>query len=91
MLGTDFPYRNFYPTKAKIIQVDQRPEALGRRAPLELGLIGDVTETIRGVLPRSSERPIGDFSKPLAKTTRVLERGLTISPRPTAKSSTRNI
>ena len=91
MLGTDFPYRNFYPTRAKIIQVDQRPEALGRRAPLELGLIGDVTETIRGVLPRSSERPIGDFSKPLAKTTRVRARGLTISPRPTAKSSTRNI
>ena len=52
MLGTDFPYRNFYPTKAKIVQIDQRPEALGRRARLELGLIGDVAETIRALLPR---------------------------------------
>jgi pyruvate dehydrogenase (quinone) len=52
MLGTDFPYRNFYPTKARIVQVDHRPEALGRRARLELGLIGDVSETIRALLPR---------------------------------------
>jgi len=56
MLGTDFPYRNFYPTGAKILQVDHRPEALGRRARLELGLIGDVTETIRGLLPRLTKK-----------------------------------
>jgi pyruvate dehydrogenase (quinone) len=52
MLGTDFPYRNFYPAKAKIVQVDLRAEALGRRAPVELGLIGDVKATIAAILPR---------------------------------------
>ncbi len=53
MLGTDFPYPQFYPTKAWIAQVDLRPEQLGRRTPhLNLGLIGDVKETLRALLPR---------------------------------------
>ena len=52
MLGTDFPYRNFYPTDARIVQVDCRPEALGRRARLELGVVGGVAETIRALRPR---------------------------------------
>jgi pyruvate dehydrogenase (quinone) len=52
MLGTDFPYRQFYPTEAKIAQVDLLPENLGRRCRLDLGLVGDVTSTIEGLLPR---------------------------------------
>ena len=52
MLGTDFPYRQFYPTDAKIAQVDLRPENLGRRCKLDLGLVGDVASTIEAVLPR---------------------------------------
>ena len=52
MLGTDFPYRNFYPGEAKIIQIDIRPEALGRRAGLHLGLLGDVKATIAATLPK---------------------------------------
>ena len=55
MLGTDFPYRQFYPPKAKIAQVDLRPEALGNRCPLELGLVGDVRETLRRLIPRIEE------------------------------------
>lgn len=51
MLGTDFPYRNFYPASAKIIQVDRDPSQLGKRAPLELGVVGDVRETISALLP----------------------------------------
>ena len=51
LLGTDFPYRQFYPSNARIAQVDVRAEALGRRAPIELGVLGDVGETIRRVLP----------------------------------------
>src|SRR4029077_8489301 len=42
MLGTDFPYRQFYPQKAKILQIDLRPEMLGNRCKLELGLVGEV-------------------------------------------------
>ena len=52
MLGTDFPYRNFYPGEAKIAQIDIRPEALGRRAGLELGLVGDVKSTIAATLSK---------------------------------------
>jgi pyruvate dehydrogenase (quinone) len=52
MLGTDFPYKQFLPQDAKIAQVDIRPESLGRRAKLDLGLVGDVGETIRALLPK---------------------------------------
>jgi pyruvate dehydrogenase (quinone) len=52
MLGTDFPYRQFYPTDSKIAQVDLRPENLGRRTRLDLGLVGDVGATISALLPK---------------------------------------
>src|SRR6202008_3280604 len=51
MLGTDFPYRPFYPEHARIAQIDIRPEALGHRAPLDIGLIGDVKTTVSALLP----------------------------------------
>ncbi len=52
MLGTDFPYKQFLPHDAKIAQVDIRPENLGRRAKLTLGLVGDAGETIEALLPK---------------------------------------
>jgi pyruvate dehydrogenase (quinone) len=52
MLGTDFPYRQFYPTNSKIAQVDLRPENLGRRTRLDLGMVGDVGATISALLPK---------------------------------------
>ena len=51
MLGTDFPYRQFYPKKAKIIQVDLRGEQIGRRVPVDLGLVGTVKETLLALTP----------------------------------------
>ncbi|HEX2892186.1 ubiquinone-dependent pyruvate dehydrogenase [Vineibacter terrae] len=57
MLGTDFPYRQFYPQgSARIAQVDIRPEQLGRRAPIHLGLVGDVGATLDALLPRLDEK-----------------------------------
>ena len=56
LLGTDFPYRQFFPEHAKIAQIDMRPEALGNRCPLDLGLIGDVRETIQSLLPSIAEK-----------------------------------
>lgn len=52
MLGTDFPYRQFYPEHARIAQVDLRPENLGKRCRLDVGLVGDVAATIEALLPR---------------------------------------
>jgi pyruvate dehydrogenase (quinone) len=51
MLGTNFPYRQFFPRDAQIAQIDIRPENIGRRAPLALGLVGDVGATIDALLP----------------------------------------
>ena len=51
LLGTDFPYDKFLPTKCKIAQVDIRVGNLGRRSKLDLGLWGDVRETVRALLP----------------------------------------
>ena len=52
MLGTDFPYKQFLPTDVRIVQVDIRPENLGRRCKLDLGLVGDVGTTITALLPK---------------------------------------
>jgi pyruvate dehydrogenase (quinone) len=56
MLGTDFPYTQFYPEKATIIQVDLRGENLGRRTRLDLGIIGDIKATLPGLLPLLKEK-----------------------------------
>ncbi|GAB0116057.1 ubiquinone-dependent pyruvate dehydrogenase [Acidisoma sp. 7E03] len=52
MLGTDFPYKQFLPSHARVAQVDIRPENLGRRTKIDIGLVGDVGETIRALLPQ---------------------------------------
>lgn len=52
MLGTDFPYKQFFPTDVSVAQVDIRPENLGRRCKLDLGIVGDVNETIAALLPK---------------------------------------
>lgn len=61
MLGTDFPYRQFYPTKAKVAQIDLRPENLGRRLSIDLGLVGDVGATLDALLPLIEEGRDGAF------------------------------
>ncbi|WP_053690803.1 thiamine pyrophosphate-dependent enzyme [Streptomyces sp. WM6372] len=57
MLGTDFPYRDWYPTGCKVVQVDTRAEHLGRRVPVDVGLAGDVGATLRALLPLLEEAP----------------------------------
>ena len=51
MLGTDFPYQQFFPSNAKILQVDVRGEQIGRRTPVHLGLIGNVKDTLEELTP----------------------------------------
>jgi pyruvate dehydrogenase (quinone) len=51
LLGTDFPYDKFLPTKCKIAQIDIRVDHLGRRSRLDLGIWGDVPETLKALLP----------------------------------------
>src|SRR5215831_3505795 len=58
MLGTDFPYRQFYPhgKGVRIAQVDIRPENIGRRAAVDLAVVGDVRATLRALLPNLEEQ-----------------------------------
>lgn len=51
MIGTDFPYRPFFPKDAKIVQIDIRGEQLGRRTRLDYGVIGDTNTTLRALQP----------------------------------------
>ena len=58
MLGTDFPYRQFYPrgSGVRIAQVDTRAAVIGRRTPVDLAVIGDVRATIDALLPLLNEK-----------------------------------
>jgi len=61
LLGCDFPYRPFYPTHAKIVQIDWKGSQLGHRAPLTLGLVGTVKETLSAALPKLLRKQNRDF------------------------------
>ena len=62
MLGTDFPFSEFLPHKTvKTIQVDRDPGHIGRRAPLELGVIGDVAATLRALAPQVADKQSDHF------------------------------
>ena len=55
MIGTDFPYQQFFPRRAKIVQVDIRGEQLGRRCKVDYGYIGDARATLKALLPRLNQ------------------------------------
>ncbi|MGA7853687.1 MAG: ubiquinone-dependent pyruvate dehydrogenase [Candidatus Acidiferrales bacterium] len=61
LLGTDFPYDKFLPTKCKIAQVDIRAQSLGRRSKIDLGLWGDVRETLQALAPMLDTKPDGGY------------------------------
>lgn len=77
MLGTDFPYQQFFPSHARIVQVDIRGEQLGRRAPVGLGLVGTVADTalaLKPLLKRKSRRShLKDAQKHYRKTREKLD------------------
>jgi pyruvate dehydrogenase (quinone) len=52
MIGTDFPYQQFFPKDATIVQIDIRGEQLGRRTKVDYGLVGDTKTTLRALLPK---------------------------------------
>lgn len=56
MLGTDLPYQQFYPDNATIIQVDIRGRHLGRRIPVDLGLVGTVADTVAALQPQLARK-----------------------------------
>ncbi len=66
MLGTDFPYQQFYPDNAKVVQVDIRGRNLGRRTPIDLGLVGTVKDTLAALQPLLRQKNAARPPRPLA-------------------------
>jgi pyruvate dehydrogenase (quinone) len=61
MLGTDFPYSEFLPENCKIIQIDTKPEKLGRRAKVDYGYCGDIKSTLQELLPLVEAKATTEF------------------------------
>ena len=61
LLGCDFAWRQFYPDKAVILQVDLDGTHLGRRHPVDVGVVGDIGETLEALLPRLPQRDDDGF------------------------------
>jgi pyruvate dehydrogenase (quinone) len=73
LLGCDFAWRQFYPSKATILQVDIDGAHLGRRHPVAMGMVGDIAPTLEALLPRLRQRDDGSFlEQSLAHTHRAL-------------------
>jgi pyruvate dehydrogenase (quinone) len=56
MVGTDFPYQQFFPKDATIVQIDLRGEQLGRRTKVDYGFVGDTKTTLRSLLPKLDQQ-----------------------------------
>ncbi len=56
MIGTDFPYRQFFPNSATIVQIDIRGEQLGRRTKVDHGFVGDAASTLRALMPKLNQK-----------------------------------
>lgn len=63
LLGTDFPYNPFMPVKPKIVQIDTKPERLGRRAKLTAGYCGTIKDTLTALLPLVKQKTDDSFLK----------------------------
>ncbi len=61
LLGADFAWPQFYPDKAKIIQIDVDPTHIGRRHPVTIGAVGDIKTTLQALLPRLDQHENGRF------------------------------
>ena len=61
LLGCDFAWRQFYPDHARIVQIDIDPTHLGRRHPVEIGVVGDVRATLEALIPRLTPRQDTSF------------------------------
>jgi pyruvate dehydrogenase (quinone) len=76
MIGTDFPYRDFYPKNATIVQIDVRGEQIGRRTKVDFGFVGDTKTTLRAVLPKLKQNQYEAHLKAALEHYRNARKGL---------------
>jgi pyruvate dehydrogenase (quinone) len=76
MLGTDFPYQQFFPKDAKVIQVDIRGDQLGRRTRIDLGLVGTINDTLAALRPLLKNKTNGAHLDLMRKDYKKVREGL---------------
>ncbi len=67
LLGSDFPYADFLPEKNVIIQIDEKPEKIGRRAKVNYGYAGDIKQTVKALLPLITQKSDSSFLNEMLK------------------------
>jgi pyruvate dehydrogenase (quinone) len=67
MVGTDYPYSNFLPTKVEVIQIDERPQVLGRRTPTALGVTGSARPTLKLLLDKVAAKTDTKFQDKMTR------------------------
>ncbi|MGB7403657.1 MAG: ubiquinone-dependent pyruvate dehydrogenase [Arcobacter sp.] len=67
ILGSAFPYKAFYPEDAKIVQIDIKPESLGRHTQIDLGMVGDIKSSLEMLIPRINKKDNNSFLKSALK------------------------
>ena len=76
MIGTDFPYQQFFPKDATIVQIDLRGEQLGRRTKVDFGFVGDTKTTLRALLPKLEQNQYEAHLKESLEHYRKARKGL---------------
>ena len=76
MLGTDFPYQQFFPKDATVVQIDLRGEQLGRRTKVDFGFVGDAKTTLRALLPKLQQNQYAAHLKESLDHYRKARKGL---------------
>src|SRR5882757_4840425 len=76
MIGTDFPYQQFFPKDATVVQIDVRGEQLGRRTKVDFGFVGETKATLRALLPHLSQNDFDSHLKRSLDSYRKARKGL---------------
>jgi len=76
MIGTDFPYQQFFPKDATVVQIDVRGEQLGRRTKVDFGFVGETKATLRALLPHLNQNQFESHLKESLAHYRKTRKGL---------------
>jgi pyruvate dehydrogenase (quinone) len=76
LIGTDFPYQQFFPKHATVVQIDIRGEQIGRRSKVDFGFVGDTKATLRALSPRLEQNQYKDHLKESVEHYRKARQGL---------------
>jgi pyruvate dehydrogenase (quinone) len=82
LLGADFAWSQFYPDKARIIQIDIDSTHIGRRHPVDVGVVGDIKDTLAALLPRLEQHKNTAFRDKFVQRYQELEQAARENAKP---------